>query len=181
MDRLKNLSIVENAYHKMGYTSCVYSLPIATDSPICFINENTSHLGRDKFAMDFIAPVGTIVYAPATGKVILVEQHFNVASHNPLDGDKVNQIVIRTSRNETYEVKHIQANGSKLRVGDYVSEGDELTKVDLNGFYIKDKGVEYPSHLHFAVHSNRFLSLQVRFKDYRVKYGYNGSVIFTKK
>lgn len=180
----------ELIYHGRGFSAVKYSLPTQGIEPQCFVNgelgpsgrvEKTSHVGRDEYGMDFIAPVGTIVYSPARGKIILLEQFYSEATHNPNDGNHVNQIVVRTSSNETYELKHIQHNACPLHVGDWVEEGQELTEVGLNGFYVADSGVEFPAHLHFAVHSKRKIPLRVRFKDHAVVYGSDGSVIFSKK
>lgn len=131
--------------------------------------------------MDFNVEVRTPVYAPARGKIILIVQNYNKATHNPRDGDYVNQIVIRTSGNETYELKHVLYNACALGPGDWVDEGQELTRVGLNGYYIEDNGVEFPPHLHFAVHAKRTLPLRLRFKDYKVFYGQDGSVVFSNK
>lgn len=181
METLSRENIVENLYHKFGNTFCVYKLPILAVSPRCFVNENTSHVGRDRYAMDFDVSVGTIVYAPAGGKIVLIQQHNTIASHNGSDGDRVNQIIVRTSRHESYELKHIEANSCRYKIGDEIHEGDELARVGLNGYYIEDGGVEFPSHLHFAVHSKRSLPLRVRFRDLNVVYGLDGSVVFSKK
>lgn len=181
METLSGLNIVESFYHKLGFSYCSYSLPVKNEIPRCYINENTSHVGRDKFAMDIIVPVGTIVYAPAGGKIVLLEQFYSEASHRPEDGDKVNQIRVRTGTNETYELKHIGFKRCKFKIGDYIPEGVELTVVDLNGYYIQDGDQEFPSHLHFAVHKDRSNPLKVRFKEYDISYGKDGSVVFKNK
>jgi len=192
MVELKDLK--EGLFHTFGYSSIKYHLPVRVDMPKCYVNSGTdgikvSHVGRDEYAMDFVVPQGEIVYAPASGKIVLLEQFHTVASHNPSDGDRVNQIIIRTkNRLEEYELKHIEANSCRLKIGDWVEEDQPLAVVGLNGYYVQDNGVEYPPHLHFSVHGNvlsfkhrREVPLRVRFKEFNIAYGINGSVDFLRK
>ncbi|MBP9759239.1 hypothetical protein KBD45_06085 [Candidatus Dojkabacteria bacterium] len=189
-------SLKENIYHRFGYSSVIYKPPIFSVLPKCYVNSGpdgikVSHVRRDEYAMDFIAPVEAPIYPPAVGKIVLIEQHYDKASHSPGDGDKVNQIIVRTSRFEQYELKHIQARSCRFKVGDLITESDldkELARVGLNGYYVEDGGVEFPPHLHFAVHgtlvtSNGFkeIPLRVRFDKFNIKYGIEGSVEFSKK
>jgi murein DD-endopeptidase MepM/ murein hydrolase activator NlpD len=180
MEKLSTFFSKENICHKLGYTSRIYRLPVLSDLPTCFVNENISHIGRDRWAMDFDVPIGAVVCSPANGRIVLIEQYYVIASHNPLDGNKVNQIIIRTNANETCEIKHIQADSCGFKIGEEIREGQVLATVGLNGYYVEDRGVEFPSHLHFAVHGHRSLPLKVRFRGYEVVYGSNGSVVFTK-
>jgi murein DD-endopeptidase MepM/ murein hydrolase activator NlpD len=114
-----------------------------------------SHRGRERFALDFAMPVGTEVRAARGGEVILV-----VVRH---DGHGLdfpnNRLVIRHEDGTLGNYLHLKKDGSRVKVGDRVKQGQVLA---ASGHV----GKSMIPHLHFHVTDpERKRTLPITFSD----------------
>ncbi|MDR1243244.1 MAG: peptidoglycan DD-metalloendopeptidase family protein [Deltaproteobacteria bacterium] len=89
---------------------------------------------RAHCAVDFAAPTGTVILAPAAGKI--VKQH-----EDPYKGKYV-----EIEHNAIYKSRyfHLSAHSKNLKIGDYVQQGDIIG-------YVGSTGNSTGPHLHFAL------------------------------
>lgn len=183
--------VTESYRHNRGFSGVEYShlldLRPQDGVPRCYVNEGKSHTGLDTFAMDIIIPDPKAnqleILAPADG---IAGDPITIHSRKSIDikdSWAVNTIRVYVSKSEYYEIKHFEAGSCNLRMNDKVSEGQPIALTGGSGFYT-DQNFH---HIHFAVHginiSNKVTAfpLKVRFKEYNLIYGNNGSVVFAKK
>ncbi len=190
MEFLANLS--EEFWHFRGYSAVEYKhllkLRPQDGVPRCYVNEGESHYGPDSFAMDIIIPDPNInslpIYSPASGIVGKVVNKFDQVTTRKHESWMVNTIRVHTTSNEYFEIKHFRSGGCKLVEGQEVHVGQKIAETGPSGFY-SDLSLH---HVHFAVHgiNKRTIKittfpLKIRFKEYNIVYGKDGSVIFKNK
>jgi len=130
----------------MELSKNTYSSPVRKNDLEAIASDPLTHVGTDKFAIDFVVPEGSVVKAATSGKIIYVKVDSNSG------GDKVkyenfkfyNHIVIKHENGEYTEYGHLKFNGSNKKVGDQVKEGDIIACSGNTGFSEKP-------HLHFSV------------------------------
>jgi murein DD-endopeptidase MepM/ murein hydrolase activator NlpD len=102
-----------------------------------------SHRNRETYAYDFAMPIGTEVCAARGGEVVVVVESF--------DGNGVgrwnNEIYIRHDDKTTAHYLHLRKNGSRVRVGQRVAQGDVICESG-------NVGHSLGPHLHFEVVKN---------------------------
>lgn len=93
----------------------------------------------DKFAYDFLMPVGTYIVAARSGKIVHVEERF-------VDGEKdgENAIYIEHENGEASAYIHLTHMGSLVEIGQLVEQGEII---GMSG----NTGRSTAPHLHFAV------------------------------
>lgn len=111
---------------------------------------NFSHQAgtRDEYAIDFSMPVGTTVLAARAGTVIGVRVDSNDGGPGEAFKECANFVVLRHSDGSYAEYVHLKQNGSLVRLGQLVQEGQP---VGLSGQTGRANG----PHLHFAVYVPR--------------------------
>lgn len=112
-------------------------------------NGEFSH--RGEYAIDWNMPVGTPVYAARGGKVIEVVDHYTSGGVRKAYREHSNNIKILHDDRSVGAYVHLQNNGSFVKVGESVVQGQ---KIGLSG----NTGYSSGPHLHFEVYSiNEFL------------------------
>ena len=104
----------------------------------------STHVGKLRNAIDFIADIGTPVLAAEDGLVTSVKDTSNTGGASPSNWRHTNFIVIMHSNGEYSRYDHLSYNSSKVKVGQYVRAGEEIAKVGMTGY-------TYLPHLHFQV------------------------------
>ncbi len=130
----------------MELSKNTYSLPIKEKDLKAITSDPLTHVGTDRFAIDFVVSEGSVVKAAMSGKIIYVKVDSNSG------GDEIkyenfefyNHIVVKHENGEYTEYGHLKFNGSNKKVGDQVKEGDIIAYSGNTGFSEKP-------HLHFSV------------------------------
>lgn len=114
---------------------------------------------QNRFALDFAAPVGTLVQAARDGVVMQVESDFSRAGLNrERDGGRANLLRILHDDGSMAVYAHIRAGGVLVRAGQRVRAGQPIALTGNTGF-------STGPHLHFAVQVNRGMHLEsIRFR-----------------
>ena len=136
-----------------------YAYPIPSEVPINIEPQSITHVGRDKYAIDFLIPEGTAVLAARDGTVHEVVEIFNVGGPEEEYAEFANYILIRHEDGEFTIYIHLKQNSAKVITGESVKEGQIIA---LQG----STGYTYEPHLHFAVFRNGE-TVRVRFKQKR--------------
>ena len=122
-----------------------YLPPIPLDNLISIdTHSSPAHLGRLENAVDFIAPENTIVLAAAPGTVTYVKDDSDIGGPSVNFWAYSNFISIKHQKEEYTRYDHLAFGSSKVKVGEFVSAGQEIAKVGTTGF-------TYLPHLHFQV------------------------------
>jgi len=110
-----------------------------------------SHSGNSKYAYDIEMPIGSDVVAARAGVVYKVEQ-------SKTDGDGCaageNHIYVNHADGTSAHYLHLTHNGSKVAVGDTVTQGEVI---GLSG----NTGCTSGPHLHFEVDSDQESGISV--------------------
>lgn len=145
----------------------VYTLPYPTGRSIK-INQGyfgtTSHYtgSQDEYALDFDLRDGDLICAAREGTVVAVRQDSNVGGMDKnLYEHAANYVVVRHADGTYASYLHIQYNGARVRVGQYVARG---TVLGLTG----GTGLASKPHLHFDVSvpidGNKRQTFPIKFK-----------------
>jgi len=131
-----------------------YVLPFPVGSNVYVIQGNctpsyyrswNSHQygGIAAYGYDFLVPIGTIITASRSGKVVEA-----VESHYDTDKTSGNYIIIEHN-DSTYGIYyHLTLNGVLVNIGQYISQGDTIA---LSG----NSGNSETPHLHFQVNQRK--------------------------
>ena len=103
-----------------------------------------AHTGKLRNAIDFIVPDNSPVLAAANGIVTYVKDDSSIGGATPIYWNFTNFIVIMHSNEEYSRYDHLAPQSSKVKVGQAVSEGEEIAKVGVTGY-------TFHPHLHFQV------------------------------
>ncbi len=103
-----------------------------------------AHSGKLRNAIDIIAPENTLVLAAANGVVTSVKDDSIIGGPNPIYWNFTNFITIRHTNEEYSRYDHLAPQSSKVKVGQSVSEGQEIARVGMTGY-------TFHPHLHFQV------------------------------
>ena len=123
-------------------------------------NGKISHFGKFKYAIDFVMPIGTPLYAAREGTVIIVKEDSNTGGYSKQNFNKANYITIEHADGTIGEYVHLKYNGAIVKVGDKVSRGDLIG-------YSGNTGYTRGPHLHFGVYQSNngkdYYSVPVKF------------------
>ncbi len=146
-------------------TQNTYSLPFKKKELIKAISHPKAHFAHFKYAIDFILPEGTTILAPKAGKVIDIKVDSNCGGADPKYNDMkyANYMTIQHSNGEFSQYAHLKHNGSLVKLGDKVKQGQPIA---LSG----NTGFTTTPHLHFQIFKLNntkigWKSLKVRFKE----------------
>lgn len=147
-------------------TKNTYDYPVKLSSKIKITyNESPAHKGQLKYAVDFIIPERTPIFASLNGIVVDVKQDSNISNPNKNYDKFGNYIEIKHKNGEYSIYEHIIQNGSLVKVGDKVKTGQLIGYSGKTG-WIAHLG----PHLHFDVHryigsgSEDYKTLEIRWK-----------------
>ena len=108
---------------------------------------------QNHYAVDFVAAIGTPVFAARDGTVMQVESDFDKAGLNAEKyGGRANYVRIAHDDGTMALYAHLREGGVLVRVGQRVSKGQQI---GLSG----NTGFTSGPHLHFAVQVNRDMRL----------------------
>jgi murein DD-endopeptidase MepM/ murein hydrolase activator NlpD len=145
----------------------LYRLPYGDDVSFPIIQgygAKLSHLGAERFTLDFGMPVGTAVHAAREGVVVLVEDSHETGCPREECGRFANFVVVLHSDGTTGEYFHLERGSVQVRAGQSVSRGQWLARSGNTGF-------STAPHLHFGVYragrDRTTESLAVRFETRR--------------
>jgi murein DD-endopeptidase MepM/ murein hydrolase activator NlpD len=135
-----------------------YRLPYPADKTWLCVQSNrgvVSHRGWEQFAYDFAMPVGSDICAARAGEVVkVVVEHDGHGYQWPN-----NMVVIRHEDGTQASYLHIKKDGSRVAVGDRVSQGQVIA---ASGHV----GNSMLPHLHFHVtDAERTSTLPISFSD----------------
>ena len=141
--------------------SAVYQLPYALGKTIYVgqsCDTNGTHKGVfNRFAVDFIMPIGTPVHAARAGRVIDFHQLSDSGGTSSMHMDKGNFIEIQHKDGTVAHYHHLRIMGVKVDKGEQVSQGQFI---GLSG----NTGFSSGPHLHFAVTKLESLGKSVSLK-----------------
>jgi len=103
-----------------------------------------AHSGNLRNAIDFIVPENTPVLAAANGIVTYLKDDSIIGGPNPIYWNFTNFIAIRHANEEYSRYDHLAPHSSKVKVGQAVSEGQDIARVGMRGY-------TFHPHLHFQV------------------------------
>lgn len=107
-----------------------------------------SHKGANQYAIDWQMPEGTPVCAARGGVVVKLKQLSNQGGPS-MSFDKYNNyVLIRHDDGTLGHYCHLQQNSVNVRLGDVVTEGQQIARSGNTGF-------SSGPHLHFAVFKTR--------------------------
>lgn len=110
-------------------------------------HESPAHIGRLKYAVDFIIPEGTPIKASFDGIVVDVKQDSDI---NGLDEsfDKLGNYIEIEHQNGEYSIyEHIKKDGASVKIGDKIKRGQVIGYSGNTGWV-----AHLGPHLHFDVH-----------------------------
>ena len=87
-----------------------------------------AYSGNLRNAIDFIVPENTPVLAAANGIVTYVKDDCIIGGPNPIYWNFTNFITIRHVNEEYSRYDHLAPQSSKFKVGQFVSEGQEIAE-----------------------------------------------------
>ena len=125
-----------------------YSYPVElTNNVKMTYKESPAHVGRLKYAVDFVIPIGTEVKAAARGVVVDVKENSSISGEAKKYDKYGNYIEIKHSNGEYSIYEHIRKGGSFVKKGDRIKSGQVIGYSGKTG-WIAHLG----PHLHFDVH-----------------------------
>jgi len=125
-----------------------YSFPIKlTDKVRVTYIDSRAHKGRLQHAVDFITKKGTPIMAALEGIVVDVKQDSNIGGDTKRFDRYGNYIEIAHKNGEYSIYEHIKKNGSLVKIGDPVKQGQPIGFSGATG-WLAGLG----PHLHFDVH-----------------------------
>jgi murein DD-endopeptidase MepM/ murein hydrolase activator NlpD len=149
----------------MASTKNTYALPFKKKDLIKAISHPKVHFAHFKYAIDFVLPEGTTLIAPKAGKVIDIKVDSKLGGADPKYNNikYLNYMTIQHSNGEFSQYAHLKYQGSFVKVGDKVKQGQAIT---LSG----NTGFTTAPHLHFQIFKLNdtkvgWESLKVKFKE----------------
>ena len=127
--------------------SYVYQLPYAAGQTFRVTqgyNGSFSHVGSNKYAIDWKMPEGTAVYAARGGTVVKVKDDSDTGGANIKYDPYNNFVLIRQEDGTLAHYCHLQKGGCCVRPGQTVQAGEMLAHSGNTGF-------SSGAHLHFCV------------------------------
>lgn len=143
--------------------SYVYRLPYADDIAFPVLQSYGSpltHVGSERFTVDFAMPVGTPVHAAREGEVIAIESRQDRACFQSGCGRYANRVAIRHDDGTIGRYFHLAQASVRVNVGDRVRRGQVIASSGNTGY-------SNAPHLHFGVYAEldrgELQSIDVRF------------------
>ena len=134
----------KNVYHNNNY---LYALPYkrgSTQTVTQGFNGVFSHRGESQYAVDFDLRVGQKVFAARGGQVVLTKSDGKKGGTLKKYYDEANFITIKHDDGTYGKYVHLQEDGVKVKIGQYVKRGEFI---GLSG----NTGYSNGAHLHFIV------------------------------
>ncbi len=124
-----------------------YSYPVDITKEVKIVyDESPAHVGRLKYAVDFICKEGTAVKAAADGVVVDLKSDSDVGGPGKELESFGNFIELKHENGEYSEYEHLKKGGILVKVGEKVTKGQIIGYSGATG-WLADLG----PHLHFMV------------------------------
>ena len=125
-----------------------YTHPVTLNKQVRIAyHDSPAHVGRLKYAVDFIVSIGTSIFAALDGIVVDVKQDSTISGDDE-SYDKFGNFIEMKHKNKEYSIyEHIKKNGSLVKKGDKIKAGQIIGYSGDTGWV----GHLNP-HLHFDVH-----------------------------
>ncbi|MFA6533658.1 MAG: M23 family metallopeptidase [Patescibacteria group bacterium] len=124
-----------------------YLYPVAmSDKVRMAYNESPAHVGKLKYAVDFIVAEGTPVKAAAAGVVVDLKADSDLGGEERKAEGLGNYIEIKHENEEYSEYEHLKLGGALVKVGDRVAAGQVIGYSGATGWL-----AQLGPHLHFMV------------------------------
>jgi len=136
----------KDALHDDTY---IYRLPYAKGSSHHVsqgFNGRKTHKGRSKYAVDFVMPVGTKVYAARDGVVVRTQSNSNRGGYDKKFASWGNFINIMHNDGSFAMYYHLKKNGVIVKLGQRIKRGEHIG-------YSGNTGYTSGPHLHFTVYT----------------------------
>ena len=118
-------------------------------------NAEKTHVGTEKFAIDFLVPEGSLVCSAGDGTVVLIVEDHHEGGNDEKYATKANHLVISHGEEFSFYF-HLAYHGALVKVGQKVSEGQMIAIQGSTGYTSEP-------HIHFAIYRNGH-SVRPRFK-----------------
>jgi murein DD-endopeptidase MepM/ murein hydrolase activator NlpD len=105
-----------------------------------------SHRGVNRYAVDFVMPIGTVVCAAREGVVVDLKESSNAGGTTRGFANKSNYVAIAHADGTIGEYHHLQCGGALVEIGDRVAAGRPIAVSGNTGYST------FP-HVHFGVYS----------------------------
>jgi murein DD-endopeptidase MepM/ murein hydrolase activator NlpD len=115
-----------------------------------------THNGLNEYAYDFLMPVGTIVTAAASGRVVRIKQDSREGGTRVRDFAGGNVVILDHGRGLFTQYLHLDHGGVLVREGEIVAAGQPIARSGNTGF-------STTPHLHFQVQDATGQSLPASF------------------
>ncbi len=126
-------------------TSFVYTLPFELNKKHRLVQGYFSHFShKNRAALDFKMKRGTVICAARGGVVVRVKQDGKTGGLNKKYRPEGNMVIIQHSDGSRAGYWHLKQNGSMVKVGDTVLQGQTIAYSGKTGY------TAFP-HLHFIV------------------------------
>jgi murein DD-endopeptidase MepM/ murein hydrolase activator NlpD len=121
--------------------------------------DKTTHIGRDKYAVDFLMAEGTPVCAPRDGRVILAKSDSDLGGPSQRFENDANFVVLDHGDGETSFLAHLRKGSLKVKTGETVLAGQIIALQGSTGWTTEP-------HIHFAVYDKQLgVTVPIRFKE----------------
>lgn len=128
----------------MAKSKNIYGWPIKREDFKTAVSDPETHIGIDKYAIDFPLKEDSDVLAVQDGKVAYIKDDSNEGGDDPKFIDSANGITIMHKNKEFSEYFHIKFKGAIVKAGDQVKKGQLIAKSGNTGYSSEP-------HLHFAI------------------------------
>src|SRR3989344_3265586 len=101
-----------------------YTYPVTLNKQVRIAyHDSPAHVGRLKYAVDFIVSIGTSIFAALDGIVVDVKQDSTISGDDE-SYDKFGNFIEIKHKNKEYSIyEHIKKNGSLVKKGDKIKAG----------------------------------------------------------
>lgn len=128
-------------------TKNIFSYPVEVKNGVrVSYDESPAHVGKLRYAVDFIVRVGTLIKAAADGIVVDLKSDSNKGGSAKEYEPFGNFIEIEHDGGECSEYEHLQKEGACVKIGDRVKRGQVIGYSGATGWL-----AHLGPHLHFMV------------------------------